>query len=63
MNWIKTSEMPHKYAAHHPECDLRMHEGAPAYEITVRKIEVIAEQGGKNEHNSELGYFPEMRLP
>ena len=47
MNWIKTSEMHHKYAAHHPECDLRMHEGAPTYEITVRKIEVIAEQGEK----------------
>ena len=31
MNWIKTSEMPHKYAAHHPECDLRVHEGDKDY--------------------------------
>lgn len=47
MNWIKTSEIPRKYAAHHPECDLRVHEGEPAYEITVLKIGVIAEQEEK----------------
>ena len=31
MSWIKTSEMPHKYAAHRTECDLRVHEGDKDY--------------------------------